>query len=87
MAKKQARSASSRDLAAGTPRAPMAASADRLLGDIRGLIEQARQQVARTVNSAMVALYWQIGKRIREDVLHKQRWFSAPARRKGMSAC
>ena len=29
--------------------------------------------MARTVNSAMVALYWQIGKRIREDVLHEQR--------------
>jgi hypothetical protein len=48
-------------------------SADRLLSDVRGLIEQARQQVARTVNSAMAALYWQIGKRIREDVLHEQR--------------
>jgi hypothetical protein len=29
--------------------------------------------VARTVNSAMVALYWQIGKRIREDILHEKR--------------
>ncbi len=48
-------------------------AADRLLGDIRGLIEQARQQVARTVNSAMVGLYWSIGKRIREDILHEKR--------------
>jgi hypothetical protein len=48
-------------------------SADRLLHDIRGLIEQARQQVARTVNSAMVGLYWSIGKRIREDILHEKR--------------
>ena len=47
--------------------------ADRLLHDIRGLIEHARQQVARTVNSAMVGLYWSIGKRIREDILHEQR--------------
>ena len=54
------------------PAAPVLA-ADRLLGDIRGLIEQARGQVARTVNSAMVALYWQIGKRIREDILHQRR--------------
>ena len=37
------------------------------------LIEQARQQAARTVNSAMVGLYWQNGKRIREDMLHEQR--------------
>ena len=51
----------------------MPESPDRLLSDIRNLIEQARQQVARTVNSAMVALYWQIGRRIREDVLHEQR--------------
>jgi len=55
-----------------TTPAPVA-SADRLLGDIRSLIETARQQVARTVNSGMVALYWHIGKRIREDVLHEQR--------------
>jgi predicted nuclease of restriction endonuclease-like (RecB) superfamily len=46
---------------------------DRLLGDIRALIEQARQQVARTVNSAMVGLYWHIGRRIREDILQEQR--------------
>jgi hypothetical protein len=48
-------------------------SSDLLLRDIRGLIEQARQQVARTVNSAMVGLYWGIGKRVREDVLHEKR--------------
>jgi predicted nuclease of restriction endonuclease-like (RecB) superfamily len=45
----------------------------RLLPDIRTLIEQAREHVARTVNSALVGLHWQIGKRIREDVLHEQR--------------
>ena len=55
------------------PAAPPAAAADQLLGDIRNMIETARQQVARTVNSGMVALYWHIGKRIRKDVLHKQR--------------
>ena len=46
---------------------------DRLLGDIRSLIESAREQTARAVNSALVGLYWHIGKRIREDVLHEQR--------------
>ena len=46
---------------------------ERLLNDLRGLIEQARQQVVRTVNSAMVGLYWSIGNRIREDILHEQR--------------
>jgi predicted nuclease of restriction endonuclease-like (RecB) superfamily len=53
--------------------APVRPPSDSLLRDIRGLIEQARQQVARTVNSAMVGLYWSIGKRIREDVLHEKR--------------
>lgn len=46
---------------------------DRLLHDIQMLIEQAREQTARAVNSAMVGLYWHIGKRIREDVLHEKR--------------
>ena len=47
--------------------------ADRLLGDTRAMIEAARQQVARTVDSTMVALYWHVGKRIREDVLAHDR--------------
>jgi hypothetical protein len=40
---------------------------------LRQLIERAREQVAVTVNSALVALYWQIGRRIREDVLQNER--------------
>lgn len=47
--------------------------ADRLLSDIRTLIETAREQVARTVNSTLVGMYWHVGKRIREDVLNEQR--------------
>ncbi len=38
-----------------------AVSTDRLLGDIRALIEAAREQTARAVNSALVGLYWHIG--------------------------
>ena len=53
-------------------RAPLVASA-RLLGDIRSLIELAREQTARAVNSALVGLYWNIGKRIRGDVLQEKR--------------
>ena len=49
------------------------APTDRLLNDVRTLIEAARDQVARTVKSTLVALYWHIGKRLREDVLKKQR--------------
>ncbi len=44
-----------------------------LLGDIRSLIQQARERVAVSVNSTTVVLYWQIGKRIREDVLKNER--------------
>ena len=68
-AKKTRRSSPSR-----TPAPPLPASAaDRLLADIRALIEAAREQAARAVNSAQVLLYWNIGKRIREDVLHHKR--------------
>jgi len=44
-----------------------------LLGDIRSLIEQARQQFASTVNSALTLLYWQIGRRIHAEVLKGER--------------
>ena len=37
------------------------------------LIEAAREQTAQVVNSGMVGLYWNIGKRIREDVLQEKR--------------
>ena len=40
-----------------------------LIIEIRTLIEQSRQQVAATVNSAITLLYWQIGKRINEEIL------------------
>ncbi len=52
--------------------APVIAS-DRLLGDVRALIELAREQTSRAVNSALVGLYWNIGKRIREDLLRERR--------------
>ena len=45
----------------------------QLLGDIRRLIEQSRQQLAVTVNSALTLLYWHIGQRIRTDVLGSER--------------
>jgi predicted nuclease of restriction endonuclease-like (RecB) superfamily len=57
-----------------SPSPPVPATpADRLLGDVRALIEAAREQTARVVNSALVGLYWHIGKRIREDVLQEKR--------------
>lgn len=41
--------------------------------DIRRLIEEARSAVALTVNTAMTMLYWQIGKRINEEILKGKR--------------
>jgi hypothetical protein len=38
-----------------------------IVTEIRELIEKARRQVVRSVNSAMVFTYWEIGKRIVEE--------------------
>ncbi len=48
-------------------------SAGRLLADVRELIEAACQQVAQTVNSGLVTLYWHVGRRIRQEILGEQR--------------
>jgi hypothetical protein len=63
-----------------TKSAPVAPAMDggalasgELLGDIRGLIEESRQQVATTVNVGMTLLYWNIGQRIRSEVLKFER--------------
>jgi predicted nuclease of restriction endonuclease-like (RecB) superfamily len=44
-----------------------------LLADIRGLILSAREGVARTVNAGLTLLYWEIGDRIRKDILQEKR--------------
>ena len=44
-----------------------------LIGDIRSLIETARHNVAVTVNAGLTILYWQIGSRIRQDILNEKR--------------
>lgn len=48
-------------------------SADKLLHDLRTLITEARRDVARSVNSALVMLYWKVGQRIRKDILQEKR--------------
>ena len=45
----------------------------RLVGDLRKMIDESRQAVAQTVNAALVWLYWNVGQRIREDVLKQKR--------------
>jgi predicted nuclease of restriction endonuclease-like (RecB) superfamily len=53
--------------------ATLSVVAPSLLGDIRSLIEAAREQTARAVNCGLTMMYWQIGRRIREDVLRNDR--------------
>ena len=44
-----------------------------LLDDLRRMIEETRQGVAVSVNAALTMLYWNVGRRIREDVLQEKR--------------
>ena len=44
-------------------------SEDALFQDIADMIEQSRYKVVTKINSEMVELYWQIGKRIKQDLL------------------
>jgi hypothetical protein len=66
--KKPAKKATTRAKAAIIPVAPVA-----LLEDLRTLILQTRQDVAQTVNSALVLLYWQLGHRISTEILQQHR--------------
>ena len=49
------------------------ARADALGSDIRELILAARESVAQAVNAGLTTLYWQIGTRIRQDILKEKR--------------
>ena len=44
-----------------------------LLGEIRALIESARQRVTAMVNSELTLLFWRIGRRIHTEVLAGER--------------
>src|SRR5271165_1619446 len=44
-----------------------------LLHELRQLIEEARNRVARQINTELVMLNWQIGTRIRRNILMDQR--------------
>ena len=43
------------------------------MSDVRGLILSARRQVAETVNAGLTLLYWQVGRRIRQEILKGKR--------------
>src|SRR2546427_12243168 len=44
-----------------------------LLADLRELILNAREGVARAVDAGLTTLYWNIGQRIRRDILKEKR--------------
>jgi predicted nuclease of restriction endonuclease-like (RecB) superfamily len=44
-----------------------------LISDIRELIERSKDNVARAINSQMTMLYWHIGKRIRQEIIGRER--------------
>jgi predicted nuclease of restriction endonuclease-like (RecB) superfamily len=44
-----------------------------LVHDMRQLILEARQQTAAAVNAALTTLYWEVGRRIRQDILKEKR--------------
>ncbi len=44
-----------------------------IVGDIKALIEQSKQQVAVAVNATITMLYWQVGSRINTEILNDQR--------------
>ena len=58
-----------------SPVRPLAATANTgaLALDLGRMIEAARQGVGQAVNAALSTLYWQIGKRIREEMLKSRR--------------
>jgi len=60
-------------LAVVSPRRNAASGRRALLSELRELILRTRQTVAQGVNSALVLLYWQIGQRIRVDILKEKR--------------
>lgn len=49
------------------------ATNDALVGDIRQLIEAARQRASSAINAELTLLYWQVGRRIGQEVLGGER--------------
>jgi len=46
---------------------------EKLFTDLSKLIEQSRHQVSMQANSTLTTLFWQVGKRINDDILQNQR--------------
>lgn len=67
----KARAASGKIVSA-VPR-QLAGSPKALLADVRQLIIATREGVAHTVNAGLAMLYWQVGRRIHQDILKEKR--------------
>ena len=52
---------------------PIPTDDNRLLVDVRHLIDAARQRVAGAINAELTQLYWQIGRRMNSELLQGQR--------------
>ncbi len=72
MAKKTKTATLTRSATKNTQGAP-AKVPRKLVADLRKMIDESRHVVSETVNAALVVLYWNIGKRIREDILKQKR--------------
>ena len=46
---------------------------NRLFTDVKQIIEQGKHQVAQAVNIGVTATYWNVGKRIKKDILNNKR--------------
>jgi len=44
-----------------------------LLPDLRQMIVTAREQVARAIDGRLALLYWEVGRRIQQDILRQKR--------------
>ena len=51
----------------------LAPSTTTLVGELRQLIEASRGRAAQAINSELVWLYWQVGLRLRQDVVGEGR--------------
>lgn len=67
------RKKSAKKMASTVKSEPSLALPEQLLDDVRKLIRRTREGVAQAVNSALVLLYWQVGQRIRIEVLRSER--------------
>jgi predicted nuclease of restriction endonuclease-like (RecB) superfamily len=55
------------------PKTPLTSPTDTLFLELSSLIEKSRKKAVSQAQSAVTLLFWQIGKRINEEILHNKR--------------